>query len=67
MYCMKGGVFMIVKCAGLGLTFTTTLLDLKQKLVRIKLTFLYDLVGRKLVLQIITQTLRKYFIDRLPL
>ena len=54
MYCMKRGFFMIVKCAGLGLTFTTTSLDLKQKLVRIKVTFLYDLVGRKLVLQIIT-------------
>ena len=52
MYCMKRGCFMIVKCA--GLTFATTSLDLKQKLVRIKLTFLYDLVGRKLVLQIIT-------------
>ena len=48
---------MIVKCA--GLTFTTTSLDLKQKLVRIKVTFLYDLVGRKLVLQIITLNSKK--------
>ena len=57
MYCMKRGCFMIVKCA--GLTFTTTSLDLKQKLVRIKVTFLYDLVGRKLVLQIITLNSKK--------
>ena len=46
---------MIVKFA--GLTFTTTSSDLKQKLVRIKLNFLNNLVGRKLVLQIKAQTL----------
>ena len=43
MYCMKRGCFMIVMCAGIGLTFTTTSLDQKQKLVRIKLNKPFDM------------------------